>query len=148
MTSTIAHGQTISPSIDWSYLFGKWECTKATRLFEKKIEDITKQQTPYYCNFSEDLKYFDELIGVPENKNVKITVVGKYKIDKTKRLIGYTDLTRTIKYTDGAYEDYIQEVSKPNLTVVKLTNDFLILNLTELTGDRPGSYTYYFKKVK
>jgi hypothetical protein len=149
MTSTVFLGQTTSSSINWTSLIGKWQCTKATRLFEKKTEDQTKKRTPYYCNFSADLKYSDEQLGHPANSAVKTTTEGSYNVDKTKSLITYDNLTQTIKYTDGAYADLVQKVGKHSLKVIKLTDDLLVLQYTESPkSDGPGDYTFYFKKVK
>lgn len=149
LTGTFLFGQTSPSSLNWPALIGKWQCTKVTRQFEKKSEDLTKNWTSYYCIFSDDKKCLEERVGTPRNSAVKSTVECKYKIDMPKTLISYENVTSTVSYTDGAYPDQVTKTSKPSLKVLNLTYDLLILTYTESpNSDGPGDYIFYFKKVK
>ena len=144
-TTALLFGQTSVSPLNWTTLTGKWECVKATRLFENKTKDISKRYKSYYCNFFANFNYHDEFT---KNASTKIIVDGKYKIDKAQNSICYSDLIETTRFSGNVNEDQAQQIGKPHLEIIRLSDEELILFFKEgVEKEEPGDYSIYFKKI-
>ena len=137
--------QTDKLSSDWSALNGKWECEKVILVKGKDTTDVSISYKPYFNNFYADFKYKDEYSAS------NTVVVGKYKLDKTKNKISFSETVETTKHPDAkvAVPYLVFKTSKQELYLIKLTaNNLILLEKFIPNTEMQGDYIFYMKKIK
>ena len=143
LLNLFAFGQTTKSKMNWSDLNGKWECKKVVSIQNGDTVNESKQYLPYIQNYFADLRYNEEY---PAGNS---TTVGNYSVDKTKNIIKYKNLVMTVKFPGGkvAVADNVFKTGKPELTVLRLTkNKLILLEPKSINSEAQTDLIYYLNR--
>jgi len=141
---------TVAPeqTVDWAALTGKWECKKVVLVWgvdslnNKDSIDMSAHYIPYFCTYSKNFKYKEKYPAV----DVKIT--GEYILDKTQKKIGFIGMGIMSPALPDPPPHQYHKTWKPDVYVIKLTADTLVVAQKYDSFPSPGKYQYAYPGIQ
>jgi hypothetical protein len=127
-----------SQSIDFSLLYGKWICYKATM----DTTNVTDTYKGIIVTFNKDLTYIEDFY--PNN-----STTGKYNLNiKTNQII-LSNLVNRTKYPDAKFkvEDLVFKLPTETEIIISLDKNFLVVLLKgKPNTERINDIKLYYKR--